>query len=136
MRVAHPIILEPDQQKALEARSRARSGSARSVERARIVLLAHAGLRNQPIATRLRITPEKVARWRNRFLNGGISALEKDAPRPGRKRTITAAKVQDVIRMTTQEKPLNATHWSTRTMAAATGLSEKSVRRIWHKHGL
>jgi hypothetical protein len=41
-----------------------------------------------------------------------------------------------VISKTTQEKPANATHWSTRTMAEAAGLSEKSVRRIWHKHGL
>src|SRR6185503_6375246 len=60
----------------------------------------------------------------------------KDAPRPGRRPTITSARVQEVVRKTTQEKPPNSTHWSTRTMAEAAGLSEKSVRRIWHKHGL
>jgi transposase len=98
--------------------------------------LAHAGLQDREIAARLKITPEKAARWRNRFLDEGLSALERDALRPGRTPTITPAKVQDVVRMTTQEKPLNATHWSTRTLAEATGLSEKSVRRIWHKHGL
>jgi len=65
-----------------------------------------------------------------------LAGLEKDAARPGRTPTITLAKVQEVVRKTTQEKPANATHWSTRTMAEAAGLSEKSIRRIWHKHGL
>ncbi len=136
MRVARPVILEAEQKKNLEGRARARSASARSVERAQIVLLAGAGLQDQQIAEQLKITPAKAARWRNRFLDGGIAALERDAPRPGRTRTITQDKVRDVVRMTTQEKPVNATHWSTRTMAEASGLSEKSVRRIWHKHGL
>lgn len=136
MRVARPVVLSTEQREALESRARARSASARSVERARIVLLAASGMQDKQIAAQLGIMPEKAARWRNRFLDGGLAALEKDAPRPGRTPTITAGKTQDVIRKTTQEKPSNATHWSTRTMAAATGLSEKSVRRIWHKHGL
>jgi transposase len=136
MRVARPVVLSPEQRGMLQSRARARSASARSVERARIVLLAASGMQDKQIAAQLRIMPEKAARWRNRFLDGGLAALEKDAPRPGRTPTITPAMIQDVIRKTTQEKPSNATHWSTRTMAAATGLSEKSVRRIWHKHGL
>jgi transposase len=136
MRVARPILLSADQREILESRSRARSAPARSVERARIILLAGAGLQDRQIAARLKITPEKAARWRNRFLDGGFAALDKDAPRPGRTPTITPAKVQEVIRKTTREKPANATHWSTRTMAQSAGLSEKSVRRIWHKHGL
>jgi len=136
MRVARPVVLDPDQKEVLESRARARSAPARSVERARIVLLANAGLQDQQIAAKLKITPEKAARWRNRFLDGGLVALEKDAPRPGRTPTITPAKMQEVIRKTTQETPDNATHWSTRTMARAVGLSEKSVRRIWHKYGL
>jgi transposase len=136
MRVARPVVLDSDQREVLELRARARRAPARSVERARIVLLASAGLQDQEIATKLKITPEKAARWRKRFLDGGLASLEKDAPRPGRTPTITPAKVQEVIRKTTQEKPGNATHWSTRTMAQAAGLSEKSVRRIWHKHGL
>src|SRR5215471_7411015 len=57
-------------------------------------------------------------------------------PAPGRRPTITPAKLQEVIRRTTQEKPAHSTQWSTRTMAEAVGVSEKSVRRIWHKHGL
>ncbi len=136
MRVARPVVLSTEQRKVLEARARARSASARSVDRARIVLLAAAGMQDKQIAAQLRIMPEKAARWRNRFLDGGLVALEKDAPRAGRTPTITPAKIQEVIRKTTQEKPDNATHWSTRSMAQAAGLSEKSVRRIWHLHGL
>ena len=136
MRVAREVLLSEDERKSLERRARARICSARSVERARIVLLASSGLQDQQIAAQLKITPEKAARWRNRFLDGGLEALEKDAPRPGRTPAITTALVQEVIHKTTREKPDNATHWSTRSMAAATGLSEKSIRRIWHKHGL
>jgi len=136
MRLARTVVLSAAQREMLESRARARSAAARSVERARIVLLAAAGMQDKQIAAKLRIMPEKAARWRNRFLDGGLAALDKDAPRPGRPTTITPAKVQEVVRKTTQEKPANATHWSTRTMAEAAGLSEKSVRRIWHKHGL
>jgi transposase len=136
MRVARRVVLSADQRKALEARARARSAPARSVERARIVLLAAGGRQDRQISEQLKITPEKAARWRNRFLDGGLQALDKDAPRPGRTAVITPAKVREVIRKTTREKPDNGTHWSTRTMASAMGLSEKSVRRIWQKHGL
>ena len=136
MRVARQVVLDPEQQALLETRSRARSASARSVERARIVLLAGAGLQDVEIAARLKITREKAARWRNRFLDGGLSALDQDAPRPGRPQTIELAKIQEVIRKTTQDRPPNATHWSTRRMAEETGLSEKSIRRIWRSHGL
>ena len=136
MRVARPVVLSAEQEETLESRARARSAAARSVERARIVLLAAAGMQDKQIAAKLRIMPEKAARWRNRFLDGGLAALDKDAPRPGRTPTITAAQIQEVIRKTTQDKPGNATHWSTRSMAEAAGLSEKSVRRIWRQHGL
>jgi transposase len=98
--------------------------------------LAADGKQDLEIAAEIGISNQKAARWRKRFLKLGLAGLEKDAPRPGRTPTITAAKVQEVVRKTTQEKPGNATQWSTRTMAEAAGLSEKSVRRIWHKHGL
>src|ERR1700756_2929184 len=136
MRIARAVTLDLKQREQLEQRARARSLPARVVERARIVLRAAEGMQDKEIAQEFSLTPEKSARWRNRFLEGGLAALEKDAPRPGRTPTITSAKIQEVVRKTTQEKPPNATHWSTRTMAAATTLSEKSVRRIWHKHGL
>ena len=116
--------------------ARARSLPLRLVERARIVLLAAAGKQDMEIATDLGITAHKAARWRNRFLDLGMPGLEKDAPRPGRTPSIARAKVKKVIHLTTQQKPAHATHWSTRTMAAAVGVSEATVRRIRHKHGL
>jgi transposase len=136
MRTAPPVELSSEQRTALERLARQRSAPARVVERARIVLLAAEGLENKQIARRMRVTPEKAARWRDRFLAGGIVALEKDAPRPGRTRTITNRRVKKVVEMTLHQKPARATHWSTRTMAAAAGISEASVRRIWRAHGL
>lgn len=136
MRVAPQVILTEDQAQILQQWARGRSLPARLVERARVVLLAAAGKQDLEIAAQVGISNQKAARWRKRFLELGLAGLEKDAARPGRTPTITPAMVQDVVRKTTQEKPANATHWSTRTMAKATGLSEKSVRRIWHQHGL
>src|SRR5580692_2588668 len=136
MRVARPVVLDKQEQGALERIARGRCLPARLVERARIVLRAAAGQQDQQIAAELGITPEKAARWRNRYLDGGIGALERDAARPGRPRTISETRTAEVIRRTTQEKPFNATHWSTRTMAAAAGLSETTVRRIWQANGL
>lgn len=136
MRIARPVLLNKEKREALEQAARGRSLPARLVERARIVLRATAGLQDRQIAAELRITPEKAARWRNRYLSGGMQGLEKDAPRPGRPRTISEARTAEVIEKSTQAEPPNATHWSTRTMAAATGLSEASVRRIWHANGL
>lgn len=136
MRSAAPVRLNPEQRTALEQIARQRSLPARLVERARIVLRAAEGLENKQIAAQMGIMPEKAARWRNRFLEGGIAALEKDAPRPGRTRTISQRQVRKIVEMTLHQKPADATHWSTRTMAAASGISEASVRRIWHAHGL
>ena len=136
MRTAAVVELNAEQRQSLERMARSRSLPARVVERARIVLLAAEGLENKQIAQRMGITPEKAARWRNRFLTGGIAALEKDAPRPGRTRTITDGQVKKVVEMTLHQRPANATHWSTRTMARAAGISEARVRRIWRAHGL
>ena len=136
MRVAPPVVLTEEQERTLRQWARGRSLAARQVERARVVLLAAAGKQDLEIAAEIGISNQKAARWRKRFLRLGLAGLEKDAPRPGRTPTITSARVQEVIRKTTQEKPTHATHWSTRSMAEAAGLSEKSVRRIWHKHGL
>ncbi len=136
MRIAAAVTLSPEQTEVLERMARARSMPARVVERARVVLMAADGLENKEIAGRMNMTPEKAARWRNRFLAGGVAALQKDAPRPGKPRTITERKVKRVVEMTLHNRPANATHWSTRTMARAAGISEARVRRIWHAHGL
>jgi transposase len=136
MRIAPAITLSPEQRAALLQRARSRSLPARVVERAQVVLLAAEGQRDKQIAARMKITPKKVSRWRKRFLTLGMAGLQQDAPRPGRTPTITASVVRRVVNMTTRQKPANATHWSTRSMARAAGISEASVRRIWHSHGL
>jgi transposase len=136
MRVAPTVVLGQEQQKTLEQWARGRCLPARLVERSRIVLLAAAGKQDLEIAAELGISNQKAARWRKRFLHAGMAGLEKDAPRPGRTPTITAAARRRVVEKTTQTKPANSTHWSTRTMAAEAGISEASVRRIWRANGL
>jgi transposase len=136
MRVAPPIVLDAVQQTTLEQWARSRSVPARQVERAKIVLSAAEGKSDLEIAAALRISNQKAARWRKRFLRLGLPGLEKDAPRPGRKPVIPARIKEELVRKTTQSKPANATHWSTRTMATEMGVSEATVRRIWHANGL
>lgn len=96
------------------------------------MLRAGGGEQDKAIADAMGLTAKKVSRWRKRFLTMGLAGLEKDAPRSGRKPTISSSRIQRVVEMTIRHKPANATHWSTRSMAAAVGISEASVRRIWH----
>lgn len=100
------------------------------------MLFAAEGKRDIDIAAALSITLAKAARWRKRFLLKGLAGLEKDAPRPGRTPTISKEAVSEIVRRTREEKPVNATHWSTRSMAAAAGVSDSTVLRIWNAHGL
>jgi hypothetical protein len=74
--------------------------------------------------------------WRRRFAASRVAGIEKDAPRPGRTPSIPARTVQRILDKTTREKPTAATHWSTRTMAAAVGVSKDTVQRVWRAHGL
>jgi len=136
MRIAPAITLSPEQQATLEQRARSRSLPARVVERAHIVLLIAEGRQDKEVAGIMKITAKKVSRWRKRFLTLGMAGLERDAPRPGRTAKIGAPLIRRVVNMTTRQKPPKATHWSTRSMAAAVGISAASVRRIWHSHGL
>jgi transposase len=94
MRVAPTVTLGEEQQNTLEQWARGRSLPARMVERSRIILLAAAGKQDLEIAGELGISNQKAARWRKRFLNAGLEGLAKDAPRPGRAPTITAAAVR------------------------------------------
>lgn len=136
MRVAVKIELEAEERDELRRLSRSRSTSVRLAQRSKIVLLAAQGLSNGEIAERLGITRQKVGRWRARYHESGVAGIEKDAPRPGRKKKISSRKVSQVIKLTTQEKPKNATHWSRRLMAQRANISESSVGRIWRAHGL
>jgi transposase len=104
--------------------------------RARIVLLSADGISTGEIMDQLGTTTPTITRWRDRYETDGIPGLIKDRSRPGRKRRIEETKVREVVDRTLQEKPPNATHWSTRTLAAVVGLSSASIQRIWKAHGL
>jgi transposase len=136
MRVAPKITLSGEQRAQLDAFARSRSLPLRLVQRAQIVLLASDGKQDLEIAETLNITRQTAGRWRKRFVRLGIPGIEKDAPRPGRTKKVSVSKTQMIVRKTTQERPANSTHWSTRTMAAAVGLSPSTIGRIWKIHGL
>jgi transposase len=136
MRKAAGIELGSDERKQLEEWSRSRKIPLRVVQRAQVVLMASDGIQNKEIAVKLGMSRPTVQLWRERFLAKRVSGLEKDAPRPGRLPRISERKVRAIVEATTKTKPANATHWSTRTMAKAQGVSQATVRRIWHQHQL
>lgn len=136
MRVATAIELEDQQRKELARLSRGQKISVRLALRARIVLLAADGLQNLQIAARLGMSRFKVSRWRERYAALGLAGIENDAPRSGRKPEHSVAKRRQIVRMTLEEKPANATHWSRTTMAGATAVSASTVGRIWREHGI
>jgi transposase len=135
-RTAPAIRLSEDERTILDAWARGRSLAHRQVLRAQIVTMAADGVPSQDIAKELRVSRPTVQLWRERYLALRIEGLAKDAPRPGRKPCIPWAKVKAVVEATLQTTPAHATHWSTRSMAKAQGLSEASVRRIWQRHRL
>lgn len=130
------ITLSPDERATLDTWARSRSLPVRQVQRAQIIQLAANGVESQDIAAALGVSRPTVQLWRQRFLALRLDGLEKDAPRPGRIPRISEKRVRAVVRATLQTKPPNATHWSTRTMAEAQGLSEATIRRIWKRHNL
>lgn len=103
--------------------------------RARIVLACAEGGSNTAVAVRLRLARSTVKKWRARFLTDRLDGLV-DEPRPGAPRTISDAKVEEVVVRTLEEAPEGATHWSKRQLAARVGISPASVLRIWHAFGL
>ena len=136
MKTAPNIVLSNAERKILTSWSRGRSTAARLVLRAKIVLAAADGKTNEIIAAELHTSKPTVGRWRSRFAAQRTAGIEKDASRPGRTPAITAETVTRIVRKTTQEKPEAATHWSTRSMARAVGVSKATVQRIWAAHGL
>ena len=136
MRRAPVIELRDEERKTLEGWSRGRSTPMRLVLRAKIVLAAAEGQRNEEIAADLETSKKTVSLWRARFASDRVAGIEKDAPRPGRNPSIPTATVELILHKTTQEKPKGATHWSTRTMAKAVGVSKATVQRLWSANGL
>lgn len=123
---------ERQQLQTLAHRSRSASFVAR---RARIILACAEGLPNTAVARRLRVAPGTVCKWRQRFVADRVDGL-LDEPRPGTPRRITDDRVEAVIVRTLETTPRCATHWSTRSMAKAAGLSPMAISRIWRAFGL
>jgi transposase len=114
--------------------SRRKTGQALAL-RARIVLACAQGKENQEVAAELKVDKDTVGKWRWRFIEHRIEGL-RDAPRSGAPRTIEDARIEAVIVKTLESAPKYATHWSSRGMAKASGLSTSSVQRIWRAFGL
>lgn len=136
MHLASPIFLAPQERSKLDDWACAKSRPLRIVQRARIITLAADGVTNQDIASQLSISRPTVQLWRERFLALRMAGLEKDAARPGRIPSIPESKVRAIVEATLHTKPAAATHWSTRTMAQAQGVSNATVQRIWKQHNL
>ena len=137
MRVAKPVQLSADDDRRLRVLSNRKRIEARVQLRARIVLLAATGMSDKDIAQKLLTDRRVSARWRARFLCAGVDGLMQDATRAGRPRTAReAANVEEVVRITLEETPPGATHWSTRSLAEHLGTNASTVARIWRAHGL
>ncbi len=129
------LILSDEERETLERWASRPKSAQRLALRCRIVLLCASGVSNLEVAAILGVSEATVGKWRSRFVDEGLDGLSDD-PRPGAPRSITDDKVEAVIVKTLEEIPLDATHWSTRSMAEATGISPASVGRIWWAFGL
>jgi transposase len=130
-----PLTLTDDERQKLSTWASRPKSTQRLATRAKIVLACAEGLDNKDVAARLHVNTVTVGKWRKRFLAGRLDGLT-DEPRPGAPRAITDARVEEVVTKTLEEKPKAATHWSTRGMARAVGLSQSAIVRIWHAFGL
>ena len=123
---------ERDQLRSVVARPSV--SQARAV-RARIILGCADGERNWEVAARLGVSLRTVSKWRHRFIADRLEGME-DQPRSGAPRTIDDERIEATIVRTLESLPPNATHWSSRGMAKASGLSVSTVQRIWRAFGL
>src|SRR4051795_2227769 len=130
-----PLILSDDERQKLQTWASRPKSTQRLAARAKIVLACAEGRENKDVAARLHVNIATVGKWRKRFLEDRLDGLA-DEPRPGAPRTITDAQVERVVTKTLEEKPKAATHWSTRGMAQAVGLSQSAIVRVWHAFGL
>src|SRR6516165_12583107 len=129
------VVLSDEDREVLERWARRPKSAQALALRCRIVLAAADGESSLQIAARLGCNPSTVGKWRGRFARRGFDGLH-DEPRPGKPRSIGDQAVERVIVKTLEEQPSDATHWSTRSMAQATGMSQTAVSRIWRAFGL
>ena len=136
MKHARKITLTDDEQRKLNRWTRGRRTPARLVLRAKIILLAADGMMNKDIAESLKTARKTVSLWRTRFAEQRLAGIEKDSPRGGRPPEARTRLARAIITKTTQEKPADATHWSTRSLAKTLGTSSAMVQRVWKANGL
>jgi len=129
------LVLSDDEREKLTLWASRPKSTQRLALRARIVLTCADEPNNTAVAARLRVCGATVGTWRTRFVARRLDGLVDD-PRPGAPRTVTDAAVERVVTRTLETKPAAATHWSTRGMAKATGMSQSAISRIWRAFGL
>src|SRR6266513_3178857 len=129
------LVLSVDERRRLESLAHRSRSAPHVARRARIILACDEGTASTVVERRVNVTPATVGKWRGRFITHRLDGLY-DEPRPGAKRTITDEQVEQVIIRTLETTPRGATHWSTRDMAKAVGLSHMAISRIWHTFGL
>jgi transposase len=129
------LILTDDERRTLKTWAARPKSTQQLAARSRIVLACADGLDNKDVAARLGVTAQTVGKWRRRFLERRIDGLT-DQERPGAPRKVSDEEVEAVITRTLETKPRAATHWSTRGMAEATGLSQSTIGRVWRAFGL
>src|SRR5713226_2225311 len=129
------VVLSEEEREVLERWARRPKSAQALALRCRIALAAADGDSSKEIAARLGCSAQTVGKWRGRFARRGLDGLH-DEPRPGKPRSISDDDVERVIVKTLEEQPVGATHWSTRQMAQATGMSQSAVSRIWRAFAL
>jgi transposase len=129
------ITLTDDERQTLQRWARRPTSGQALALRCRIVLACAEGLSNVEAGAQLGVHAATVGKWRGRFATRRLEGLA-DEPRPGVPRSITDEQVEQVITKTLEETPRGATHWSTRSMARATGMSQTAISRIWRAFGL
>lgn len=133
MRTGRPtplLLLKKSEREALEAWTRTPDHAQALAQRARVILLCAEGKSNKETAAELQLTLQTVGKWRQRFIEKRLDGL-LDEPRPGTSRRLSEADVDRVLSLTLESAPSGAAHWSTRSLARASGLSRASVHRIW-----
>jgi transposase len=134
-RPKQPLMLTAEQRQRLESLAHRSRSQPLLARRARVVLACAEGLDNKSAAKKLRCSTGMVGKWRSRFLNAGLDGLY-DEPRPGSPRKINDEQIEKIIIQTLESTPRGQTHWSTRELAKATGLSRSTISRIWRAFGL
>src|SRR6202162_3526372 len=138
MRTGRPkqaLILTDEERDRLQSLAHRARSQPLLARRARLVLACAEGLDNKTVARKMRASLGMVGKWRSRFLKARLEGLY-DEPRPGAPRKVSDAQVEQVVIQTLESTPRGQTHWSTRGLAQASGLSRMTVSRIWRAFGL